>query len=89
MANLNFQPTNAKHEAHIIDCTAAIWLAELLEQRISTDNPVLEGNCAASLRADGTITFENEEDKDYIKQIIIANTQVDNLFKTQVLAVFE
>jgi hypothetical protein len=30
-----------------------------------------------------------ENDKKYIKQIIISNTKVDNLFKIQVLVVFE
>lgn len=69
---------------YLYDYTMAVWLAEYLESRITTDQPVLEARVATELRANGSFAATAEE-LEYIRNTVI-KAPVDNLFKGQVLA---
>jgi hypothetical protein len=92
--NLTFIPTTTvidgegcqKEVPHVIEYPAALFVAEQLEARTSTVNPLLEYTVAQSLRKSGTIMI-SEVDAAYIAEIIIA-LPIDNKLKGQILEVF-
>lgn len=91
MINLNAKavhPTekdaNGNPLPYFEDRPMALWLAEHLEGRITTDNPILEARIASELRTNGTFTATSEE-LTIIRNIVIL-AQVDNLFKGQILS---
>lgn len=90
--NLNFIPTikrmvnNVEVDMpHVIDYSLAQYVAEQIELRVSTENPLLEYRIAQSLRAIGQVTLTQEE-AEYLTTIIV-NLPIDNLLKGQILDV--
>lgn len=95
--DLNKKPTvkrmvdgenGTKEEAdmpHIIDYSLAQFVAEKLEERMTTDNPLLEYRIAQSLRKTGTVELI-EPEVAYLSNIII-HLPIDNLLKGQILEV--
>lgn len=90
---LNFTPTikrmvnNVEVDMpHVIDYCLAQFLAEQIELRVSTENPLLEYRIAQSLRSTGAVNL-TEEEVAYLTTIIV-NLQIDNLLKGQILEVF-
>ena len=92
--NLHFTPkikiidgkNNEIEVPHIIDYTVSQYVAEQLEARTSTENPLLEYEVAQSLRNTGSAEL-SLEDAEYIKSIIV-ELPIDNMLKGQVLEVF-
>lgn len=90
--NFNFNPTTKRlvnnvevDMPHIIDYALAIFIAEQLEQRTSTANPLLEYRIAQELRANGSVTLSQEENE-YLCAIIV-QLPIDNLLKGQILEI--
>lgn len=84
--NLNQIPTH-NGKPHGIDYPMAQYIAEQLEARVSTSNPLLEYTIAQQLRATGEVSL-TEEERDYLVAII-SSWQIDNLFKGQILERFK
>ena len=84
--NLNTIPSH-NGKPYGIDYTIAQYIAEALEARVSTDNPMLEFRIAQELRNDGTVEL-NQQELDYLLPIIVA-LPIDNLFKGQILQIFK
>lgn len=89
--NLNFIPQTPDGKPHIIDYTCAKYVAEVLDARISGDNPLLEFNIAQSLRENGTVQLSSEQtivgvgsEVDYLANVV-AGLNIDNRLKGQIL----
>jgi hypothetical protein len=92
MIKLNFIPKTKRiiddvevEVPYIIDYPLSIYIAEQIEQRVSTNNPLLEYRIAQSLRNTGSVEL-NQEETAYLSDIII-QLAIDNLLKGQILEV--
>ena len=86
MIDLNFLPLNREGKPHIIDYSAAKFIADILDGRINIEHPELENRIANELHDSGTCNLAGEE-LTYIHDII-QGLPIYNLLKGQILKRF-